>query len=191
MKTNIFLAALPSYDNRLALTQKIYLCEAKRSPLIKIQWTHTQDFHITLGYISKVEEMDIRSVAIGLSSVSQTAPFMANMEEVRLYGNAITLLVEPNARFLSIHKKMNQKLIEFTNNQYHFESKNRFVAHITLGRIKNVEALNPLHKQQLLSSIQTQFSNTAFLIQQAALMGRVSNYAAPIYQNIQLYALNG
>lgn len=171
----------------MVMTQKISACEAKRSPLARIQWTHTQDLHVTLGYIPDVNETDIRSIALSMNSISTQSPFMANVEEVRGYGNAIVLKIEPYQQLLTIHKKMNQKVIDATQNQYHFDSKNRFSPHITIGRVQNLEALNQTHKHQLLNLIQEQFNGYAFLIQQAALMRKVSERTAPHYQNIQLF----
>lgn len=187
MKTSIFLAALPSHDNRMIIANKILACETKRSPLAKVQWTHTQDLHLTLGFIAGVEESDLRKVALDLASVSQNAPFMANVEEIKIYGSAIVLRCEPYHRFLAIHKKMNQKLIEGSSGRYQFESKKRYDSHLTIGRIKNLNALNALHLQQLLGLIQEQFRSCSFLIQQCALMRRIAENTAPSYQSIQLY----
>ncbi len=187
MKLNIFLAALPSYDNRMVMTQKILACEAKRSPLARIQWTHTQDLHVTLGFISAVEEGELRNVALAMSILSQNSPFMATVEDVRGYGNAIVLRIEPYQQLLSIHKKLHQKLIEATQNKYEFDTRHRFSPHITIGRVQNLSALNQAHKQQLLGIIQEQFRGYSFLIQQAALMRKLPEKAQPSYQNIQLF----
>lgn len=187
MKTNIFLAALPSHDNRMIIASKILACETKRSPLVKVQWTHTQDLHLTLGFMAGVEEKDLRKISLDLSSISQNAPFMANVEEIKIYGSAIVLRCQPYHRFLEMHKKMNQKLIDGSNERYQFDAKKRYDAHMTIGRIRNVNALNPLHMQQLLSLIQEQFSICTFLIQQCALMRRIAENTAPSYQIIQLY----
>ncbi|MBS0287467.1 MAG: 2'-5' RNA ligase family protein [Proteobacteria bacterium] len=189
MKFNIFLAALPSHDNRMVMTQKILSCETKRSPLARIHWTHTQDLHVTLGFIPNVIETDIRSIALAMSTISQQSPFMANVEAVHGYGNAIVLKIEPYQQLLNIHKKMHQKLVEATEDKYHFDTKHRFSPHITIGRVQNLAALNQAHKQQLLSLIQEQFSGYSFLIQQAALLRRLPEKATPSYQNIQLYNL--
>ncbi|MGE3318475.1 MAG: 2'-5' RNA ligase family protein [Candidatus Berkiella sp.] len=189
MKSNIFLAALPSHDNRLVIAQKILNCETKRSPLAKIQWTHTQDLHLTLGFIQGVEEGDIRKIALDLMGVSQNAPFMANVEEIKIYGSAIVLRCQPYHRFLAMHKKMNQSLMEGSQGQYQFDVKKRYDAHLTIGRIRNANALNPLHMQQIIGLIQEQFKNVTFLIQQCALMRRVQENAP--YQTIQLYRFIG
>lgn len=189
MKSNIFLAALPSHDNRMIIAQKILNCETKRSPLAKIQWAHTQDLHVTLGFIESVEETDIRKVALELASIAQNAPFMANVEEIKIYGSAIVLRCQPYHRFLAMHKKMNQLLTEGSKGQYQFDVKKRYDAHLTIGRIRNAKALNPLHLEQLLGLIQEQFRNSTFLIQQCALMRRVQENAP--YQTIQLYRFIG
>lgn len=191
MKKNIFLAALPSYDNRLAITQKLLGCEAKRSPLIRVNWTHIDDLHITLGYIANVDLNDIRNIALGFSPISQFAPIMANAEEIRIYGNAIVLRLEPQHRFLAIHKKMNQKLAEVSQNRYAFLVKKHFDPHLTIGRVKNWQVLNPIHKQQFMSLIKEQFQTLSFLIQQAALLHHVGEAAVPTYQAIQKYSFNG
>ncbi len=191
MKTSLFLAALPSFDNRMVIANKILACETKRSPLAKIQWTHTQDLHLTLGFITGVEESDLRKVALDLASISQNAPFMANVEEIKIYGSAIVLRCEPYHRFLAMHKKMNQKLNEGSNGQYQFESTKRYDSHMTIGRIRNLNALNPMHLQQLLGLIQEQFRSCSFLIQQCALMRRIAENTVPTYQSIQLYRFTG
>lgn len=189
MKTNLFLVALPSHDNRLVFTQKILACEAKRSPLIKVQWTHTNDLHIILGALPQIEESDMRSVALAMSSVSQNAPFMVNTKDIRIYGNTIVLRPEPQHPFMNIYKKTNQKLAESTDNKYQFQTKERFDPHIVLGRIKNLQSVNPLHKQQFLHLLEEQFKTYSFLIQQAALVHRLPENAHPAYQTIQPYPL--
>jgi len=192
MMTNIFLAALPSYDNRLVITQKIHACEAKRSPLVRVQWTNINDLHITWGYIKNININDIRTVSVGMASISQFSPFMTNVEEVRLYGNAIVLRVEPYQHLLSIHKKMNHKLMEITNNLYQFHVKGRFDPHLTIGRLRNVQLLNPLHRQQFLQLVQEQFRGYSFLIQQATLLRRFregDHEGGSSYETIHLYSL--
>lgn len=191
MKANLFLVALPSHDNRLVLTQKILACEAKRSPLLKVQWMQTSDLHITIGSITQVEENEIRALALGIASVAQNIPFMANAREIRLYGNAIVLRVEPAHTFLNIHKKTNQKLLESSNNKYQFVSKERFDPHMILGRIKNPQVMNQMHKQQFLSLLNEQFKTYSFLIQQAALVRRLPEGSNSLYQTIQSYPLRG
>jgi 2'-5' RNA ligase len=185
----MFLAVLPSNDNRMILSQKISACEAKRSPLVKVDWTHMQDLHVTLGYIQNVDDTDVRAVTLGMVAVSQTSPFMCNVEEIRVYGNAVVLRLEPYQQLLTIHKKMNQKLMEVSEGRYQFSVKGRFDPHLTVGRIRNLRALNPLHKHQFMSLIEEQFRSTSFLIQQAALLRRMPESATPAYQNIQLYTL--
>jgi 2'-5' RNA ligase len=191
LKSNIFIALLPSHDNRLSVTQKIHACEAKRSALVKVQWTPINDLHFTLGYIRSVDEKDIRLISMGMSLLSQTIPFMASGEEIRLYGNAIVLRLEPYQNLLAIHKKLNQKLIELSENQYHFDVKGRFDPHLTLGRIKNLPALNPLHRQQFLSLLSEQIKSPSFLIQQGALLRRNAENVTPGYQILHLYPLRG
>ncbi len=189
MKQNIFLAALPSHDNRMVMTQKILNCESKRSPLARIHWTHTQDLHATLGFIPQVNEAEMRNIALTMSAVEQNSPIMATVEEVRGFGNAIVLKIGPYQQLFNIHKKMNQKLMLATQNQYQFDAKHRFSPHITIGRVQNLTALNQQHKDQLLNLIEEQFSGYSFLIQQLGLMRRRPEKATPVYQNIQLYTL--
>ena len=192
MKSNVFLAALPSYDNRVVLTQKILACEAKRSPLAKVNWSHTDELHITLGFIPSIEENEFRKIALALTEVSRNAPFMAHTSEVRAYGNALVLRMEPHPHFLSIHRKMNQALLTNTEQQYQFDTQKRFDPHITVGRIRNLDSLNLMHRQQLLSLVAEQFQNVSFLIQQAALLRRSPrSQSLPAYETLQLYPLNG
>jgi 2'-5' RNA ligase len=189
VKSNIFLAALPNHETKMAIAQKINLLEAKRSPLIKMNWVHPQDLHITIGYIENVEEASLRSIAQGFMEVAKTAPFLAKVEEIRLYGNAVVLRVEPNQLLGSLHKKMNQKLLEVSNERYSFLMHKRYDAHITLGRIRNIQSLNAAHKQQLIGLLEEQFRHNSFLIQQAGLLRRTSEKAVPAYQVIQQYLL--
>jgi 2'-5' RNA ligase len=189
MKNNIFLAAIPSYDNCLGLTQKLLNCEAKRSPLVRVNWTHIDDLHVTLGYIERVDSADLRSIVVGFSSISQFTPLMANAEEIRIYGNAIVMRLEPLHRFLTIHKKMNQKLVEVSENRYHFFEKRHYDPHLTLGRVRNWQVLNPQHKEQFLNLIKEQFQGQSFLIQQAALMYSLGENKVPTYGTIHKYNL--
>lgn len=187
MKANIFLAALPGQENRLTLIQKMDQCEARRSPLIKLQWTHAQDLHVTLGYIAEVEQKDFRIIVTALHSVTESSRFMANFGAIKLYGGAVILSLEPYHSFFNLHKKMNQKLQEASQQKYQFETGKRYMPHITLARIRNVQALNELHKQQFISLVEEQFREMPLLIQQAALMRRIGEGNGPIYQTLHLY----
>lgn len=191
MKANVFLAALPGQENRSTIIQKMDRCEAKRSPLVKLQWTHAQDLHITLGYIPGVEQKDFRMIAMALHSVTESSRFMTNFGAIKLYGSAVVLCLEPYHSFFNLHKKMNQKLQEVSQQKYQFETQKRYTPHMTLGRIRNPQALNELHKQQFSSLVEEQFRETPLLIQQAALMRRVGEGNGPIYQTLQLYPFRG
>lgn len=191
MKANIFLAALPAHDTRRSLTQKMDACEAKRSPLIRLQWTHTQDLHVTIGFIPLVDQSDLRMVALALAEISKTSLFMVNFGSIKLYGNALVLCLEPYHSFANLHKKMNQKLQEGTSERYQFDTSKRYMPHMTLGRIRNIQAINALHKQQLISLMEEQFQSTTMTIQQAALMRHVSETGGPVYQTLQLYPFRG
>jgi 2'-5' RNA ligase len=138
-----------------------------------------------------VNETDIRGIALGMSLISQTSPQMCTVEDVKLYGNAIVLRVEPYQSLLAMHKKMNHKLQEVTNNQYQFQVKGRFDPHLTIGRIRNLTSLNALHKHQIVNLVTENFRGTPFLIQQAALLRRIPKDSTPDYQSIQMYSLRG
>lgn len=189
MTTNLFLAALPSHDNLMKITQMISVCEAKRSPLVKVQWTHAQDLHVTLGFIEQVAPSDVRNVALSFMPITQNAPFMAHVEGIRLYGNAIVCQTGPVERFQSIHRKMLHALQEYTNQQYGFLKDKRYTPHLTIGRIRNLKALNPRHREELLSLIGDQFAQYGFLIQQAALLQHTPQPAIPRYEVLQQYLL--
>ncbi|MBS0289581.1 MAG: hypothetical protein JSS07_06065 [Proteobacteria bacterium] len=191
MNTTLFLALLPSHDNRRIMTEKILSCETKRSPLARIQWSHTNDLHIILGAINNVRENDFRNVALALNMVSQSSPLMANVEEIGGFGNAIVLKIGPHQQLLNIHKKMNQKLIQTTQNLYQFDTRNRFLPQLVVGRVHNLQVLNQQHKQQLLGLVEEQFRGYSFLIQQAALVRKLPEKSYPAYQSVQLYTLAG
>lgn len=191
MKSNLFLAALLGQENRSTLVQKMDRCEAKRSPLVKLQWTHAQDLHITLGYIAEVEQQDFRMIAMALNSVTESSRFMTNFGAIKLYGHALILSLEPYHSFFNLHKKMNQKLQDASQQKYQFETGKRYSPHLTLGRLRNAAMLNALHKQQLISLVEEQFRDTPLLIQQAALIRRVGEGNGPVYQTLQLYPFRG
>jgi 2'-5' RNA ligase len=171
----------------MAITEKISTCEARRSPLVKVQWTHTQDLHVTLGYIPSVEIRDFRNIALSFMPITKTTPFMAHVEGIKLYGNAIVLQVGPAQQLQSLHRKMNQRLGESSNQQYQFATDKRFDPHMTLGRIRNIQALNGQHRDQFLALIETQFRQYGFLIQQAALLRHADTPTVPSYQTLQQY----
>jgi hypothetical protein len=191
MNTDLFLSVFPSHDNRVVLTQKISQCEARRPPLVKVQWTPTSELFVHIGHILNVQEKDLRMVALALSSVMQMRPFMANGEEIKLYGSAIVLRVEPFDALQRIHKTMNHKIQEASNNQYQFHLKGRFDAYLLLGRIKNLNLLSETHKTQLIQLLSQAFHGYSFLIQQAGLVQRLPDKTKSEYQVIQQYPFRG
>lgn len=191
MNTDLFLSVFPSHDNRVVLTQKISQCEAKRPPLVKVQWTPTTELFVHIGHIINVQEKDLRMIALALSSVMQMRPFMANGEEIKLYGSAIVMRVEPFDGLHRIHKLMNQKLQEASNHQYQFFLKGRFDPYLLIGRIKNLNSLNGIHKTQLMQLLSQSLHGYSFLIQQAGLVQRLPDKEKPGYQVIQQYPFRG
>lgn len=189
MTSNLFLAALPSRDNGITMTQKISVCEAKRSPLVKVQWTYTADLHITLGFIEQAASQDVRTISLGFMPLTQQPAFMAHIEGVRLYGNAIVCQTGPVQLFQGIHRQMEHALEKCTNQQYHFLKDKRYTPHLTLGRIQNLKAVNNQHREQLLQLIETEFRQYGFMIYQAALLKHTLDRSLPSYEILQQYLL--
>lgn len=192
MKVNIFFAAVPNHDNRQLLTQKILQCEAKRSSQLRIDWSHLTDLHITLGYLSGVEDTDLRAIAQSFLFLNQTTKFLATIKDVRIFGNAIVLRMEPYQTFLGLFKKMKQQLQNTLENKYQFKEHDRFDAHITIGRIQTPRTLTNTQKLQLCNIVGEQFVNTTIVIQQVALMQRIPDHLAKNAKSAQQYqALQG
>lgn len=191
MNVNIFFAAVPNPDNRQLLSQKILQCEIKRSPQLKIDWSHLTDLHITLGYLSNVQDIDLRAIAQNFLFLNQTSKFLATIKDVRIFGNSIVLRMEPYQTFLGLFKKMKQQLQVTLQNKYQFKEHARFDAHITIGRIQAPRVLTPQQKLQLCNIVAEQFANTTILIQQVALMQRIPAHLVRNAKSAQYQALQG
>lgn len=190
MKINLFIAAVPSHDNRQLIAQKIHQCEAKRSSQIRINWTYLTDLHITLGFLADVDIRDVQTLAQGFALVKETTKFLATIKDVRIYGNAIVLRLEPQQIFLGILKKLKTQLQTLLDNKYQFREHSRFDPHITIGHIQSPRTLSALQQHQLTSMITEPFVNMSILVQQAALMQRIqnnTNQSVQVYQALQAY----
>lgn len=193
MKRNIFIAAIPSPDHRQLITQKISQCEAKRHSGIRIQWTHLQDLHITIGFLPGVFDKDIQALAMCFQCITSSSKFLASVKDVRIFGNAVVLRLEPYQSFLNLFKKLKQQLQNTLDGKYHFKEHNRFEAHLTIGRIKSPKTMSHAQRHQLTSMIDEQFQNVSIMIQQGALCHRLPEEyikkasSAQVYQAIQGY----
>lgn len=187
MKRNIFIAVLPSHDHRQLITQHIHQCEAKRHSGIRIKWTYTSDLHITLGFLPKVEEKAIPVIAQCFQPMTKFTKFMANVKDVRIFGNAIVLRLEPYQTFLNLFKTLKTQLQTVADGQYHFTEHARFEAHLTIGRIKSPHVLGSVQKQQLITMVAEQFVRISFLIQQGALMQRLPDDILKQMKSAQVY----
>ena len=187
MKINLFIAAVPSHDNRQLIAQKIHQCEAKRSSQIRINWTYLTDLHVTMGFLSGVETNDAQALAQGFTILKDTTKFLATVKDVRIYGNAIVLRLEPYQTFLGLFKKLKNQLQTVLDNKYHFKEHARFDAHLTIGRIQSPRVLNTTQQYQLTAMISEQFVNASFLIQQTALMQRIPENIAKMSKSAQVY----
>lgn len=186
-KTNVFVAMLPSHDHRQQITQKIYACEAKRSSQLRIHWTFITDLHATLGFLSGIEIPDIQTLSRSFQYLTQATKFMATVKDVRIYGNAIVLRLEPYQTFLGLHQKLKQALQGYQDGKYHLKEQTRYDPHLTIGRIHYPRMLNDKLKHQLVSMISEPFTNTSLLIQQAALMQRLPTHVLKTSNSPQTY----
>lgn len=190
MKINLFIAAVPSHDNRQLIAQKIHQCEAKRSSQIRINWAYLTDLHMTLGFLADVDIPDVPALAQGFTLIKETPKFLATIKDVRIYGNALVLRLEPQQIFLGIFKKLKTQLQTLLDNKYQFKEHARFDPHITIGHIQSPRTLSTLQQHQLVSMIAEPFVNMPILVQQAALMQRIQNntsQSAQVYQTLQAY----
>lgn len=173
MKYNLFFAIVPSVDIQRRIAQTIDTLEAKRSPNIHIDWTFERDFHATIQYIPNVDEQHILSLAQSFSFLSECSKFMCRVSHAKLFGNALTLTLEPQSQFFNLNQKCHKKLGALFQGGYIKQQRKNFIPHITIGRIKQPKRLLAKDEQSLMQRVQTQFSDFSFLAQQACCMQRL------------------
>lgn len=187
MSNNIFIAAVPSYDHKQLIMQRILNCETKRSSQLRIDWTNLADLHITLGFLPSVDPADFQAIAQSFAVLTQSTKFISQVKDVRIFGNAIVLRLEPLQNFLVLYRKLKHQLQEVLTGKYAFKEHGRFEAHLTVGRIKSPRVLTHMQKAQLITTVSEQFVNTTFLVQQASLMQRIPETFSSKAKSSQVY----
>lgn len=170
--------------------QKIYACEAKRPSMIKINWAHLQDLHVTIAYIRGVADTDTRLLGTHFLTLAKNASFMARVTQVKLYGSALVLCLDPYNKFHAMHKLIKVGLKDCFEGKYSLEDNKRFDPHMTIGRLLPGPHIGPQQKFQFTNMIQEQFANFGFMVQQAGLMRRKKENTLPHYELLHPYNLS-
>ena len=135
---------LGSFTRHPALNQLYFDAQKLLSPTGKFKWTRTtENLHLTFHFFGEMPLEKIHLTQTGLQDIlEQTFPVNIHINEVSFFkrkGKPAVLFakIEPDKALTDLYHNIQERLWQ---NGLITEKNPRFMPHITLGRIKNVQA---------------------------------------------------
>ena len=153
------------------------------SKLAKVKWVSKKNLHLTLKFLGEISETDVEKVKILLSdkSFSSSTVSLGKVSFFPKIGN-------PQVIFVGFSFPGNlfdlQSDIELLLSPY-FKQDERFEAHLTLGRIKKINAREAFSSYFLPFN----FSSLHFPFETLTLYSSILTKEGPVYKKIQSFEL--
>src|SRR3989344_3213799 len=108
-----------------------------RNNLAKIHWVAPKNLHLTLKFIGEVEDSKVNEIKDRLNHI-EYEKFILNLDTIGFFPNndfirIIWIGVNPEEKVIELQKKIDSGLLDL------FSKDQRFDAHLTIGRVKNIK----------------------------------------------------
>lgn len=168
---NRFIAIVPSHEqqNSIFTILKPYIKQIEA--LAQMKWVFPTDYHITVGYMKSVHEDDISALENAMrSSLPMLSSFQVFNAGVQFLGWALTLLLRPNDAFQTLYQTILQQVQVTTEDKYPFETKGRFLPHLTLAKIDRSDAHHAKSRESIVEQLSGLFDQFEFDTDRLCLM---------------------
>ena len=159
------------------------LCKEINSNNIKVNWIHKKNLHLTMKFIGEVEDSKVNEIKDRLNHI-EYEKFILNLETIGFFPNndfirIIWIGVNPEEKVIELQKKIDSSLLDLISKDQ------RFDAHLTIGRIKNIK-----NREEFIKKIKdTKLEKIQFNVNEFKLMKSTLSKDGPTYEEIANFVL--
>lgn len=193
VKKNRFIAIAPSHEQQNSIFTILEPYKKQIEALAHTKWVFPLDYHITVGYMESVDEDDISALENAMiSSLPMLSSFQVINTGVQFLGQALTLLLGPNDTFQTLYQTVLQQVQVTTEDKYPFETKGRFLPHLTLAKIDRSDAHHLETRESILEQLSGLYDHYEFDTDRLCLMQskNIDVIGKSRYETLLEYPLN-
>ena len=159
--------------------KKIQKIQKKLEPNFAGRLTSSENLHLTLKFLGKIEDSVINDVKKRLFSIMHP-PFESTLKDVGIFSQKFIKII-----WVKVSDVPLQPLVDNCLNEI-FELENRFMGHITIARVKNLA-----DKTSFLQLINvTTVNEVSFMVKDFCLKESILTSDGPVYKDIVRYKLS-
>ena len=138
--------------------------------------TEPKNLHLTLKFLGEVDEKNLKEIRKRLKKIKLES-FETEIKDIGMFSERIVWLKITNCN--ELQKEVDEKLSDL------FEKEERFMGHLTIARIKNLENRKEfLEKMKKIKIPEMRFIVERFNLKKSKLLRK-----EPVYENIEVYNL--
>ncbi len=151
------------------------------SNLAKIKWVSKKNLHITLKFLGAVDKSKANEIKKRLSNI-KFKPDKLKFKEIGFFSykeipGVIRLTFFDSDKILELHRKIDEELLDI------FPTSQRFVLHLTLGRVKNIKK-----RKEFVEKIKSfKFFDREFIVENFKLIESIPTKGTHIYKTIKIF----
>lgn len=150
--------------------------QIENSSLLFGKMTEPENMHLTLKFLGEIEEEKIEEVKKLLKEI-KFKKFEAKFGKLGMFSDRILWIQLGGEEIMKLQKEVDEKLKEL------FKPETRFMAHITIARVKNIRVKIKL--VEFLKRIK--MNNDKISVEEFFLKKSNLTEKGPIYENIEIY----
>ena len=159
--------------------KEIQKIQKKLEPNFAGRLTSSENLHLTLKFLGKIEDSVINDVKKRLSSITHP-PFELAIKDVGVFSQKFIKII-----WVKVSDVPLQPLVDNCLNDI-FKLENRFMGHITIARVKSLADKNSF--LQLINK--TRVNEISFMVRDFYLKESILTKDGPIYKDIDRYKLS-
>ena len=166
-------------DLPIVAINEIQKIQKKLKPNFTGRLTSSENLHLTLKFLGKIENGVINDVRKKLSSIKHS-PFELTLKELGVFSQKFIKII-----WVKVSDVPLQPLVDNCLNDI-FKLENRFMGHITIARVKSLADKNSF--LQLINK--TKINEISFMVRDFYLKESILTKDGPIYKDIDRYKLS-
>ena len=166
-------------DLPIVAVKEIQKIQKKLEPNLTGRLTSSENLHLTLKFLGKIEASVINDVKKRLSPIKHP-PFELTLKDIGVFSQKFIKIIWVKVSDVPLHPLVDNCLNEI------FELENRFMGHITIARVKSLADKNSF--LQLINK--TRVNEISFMVRDFYLKESILTKDGPIYKDIDRYKLS-
>jgi len=139
--------------------------------------TESENLHLTLKFLGEIDEKKLEEVKKKLKEI-ELKQFETEIKDIGMFSDRIVWLKMTNCD--ELQKKVDEKLEDL------FEMEKRFMSHLTIARVKELEDRKKFRKQMK----EIRIPKMKFVVKNFKLKKSKLGRPGPVYEDIEVYDLN-